>query len=143
MARRVAAESSKRMSLFETPGVCPACSEPITLRQKSVTFEDNIEIPGGPPLTYHAGRSGCRASAAQYEQRWVKADPNRRTILTCPGHVINHGDGTYECSELTDCRGPAVSHPSYSSCCCPDCHAVDHPGCRPAADAELLRRDVS
>jgi hypothetical protein len=144
MARQVAEKSAKNMARFETPGVCPACSEPVSARQKSITFDGNVEIPGGAPVTYHVGRGGCRGEAARYEERWVQADPDgRRTSLTCPGRVINHNDGTYECSELTECRGPTANHHWYTRCRCPDCHARGGFDCRPAADAELLRRDVS
>lgn len=144
MAAQVAEKSAKWMDRFSVAGVCPACQEPITSRQKSLTFSENLEIPGGPPVTYHAGRAGCRYSAMAYEKRWVAADPNRRrTTLSCAGHVINHNDGTYECSELVECRGPRAHHPSYSKCRCPDCRARGSFGCHPGPDAQLLRRDVA
>lgn len=71
-----------RMARFENPGVCPACGEPVTGRQKSLTFAENVEIPGGPPVTFHVGRSACFNWAAGYEVCWAAADPSRRTTLT-------------------------------------------------------------
>lgn len=144
MAAEVSAASVKRMDRYSVEGVCPSCEEPITSRQKSLTFTENVEIPAGSPVTFHAGRAACRQSARDYEKRWVAADPKRRrTTLTCPGHVINHNDGTYECSELVDCRGPQAIHPSYESCRCPACWVDDHPGCHPSPDAQLIRRDAA
>lgn len=144
MAARTAAASAQRMDRYAVEGVCPACAEPITTRQNSVSFTENLEMPAGPPVTYHSGRRGCRRAAAEYEKRWVAADPNRRRArLSCPGHVVNHNDGTYECSELTDCPGPRVEHPSFTTCRCPDCHARGRFNCYPPPDAQLLRRDVS
>lgn len=144
MASKIAAASVRQMDRYSMPGVCPACEEPVTSRQKSLTLPDNLEIPGGPPVTFHAGRVECRYAAREYEKRWVSADPKRRrTTLSCPGHVINHGDGTYECSELVDCRGPQATHPAYTVCRCRDCHARGSFGCTPGPDAQLLRRDAA
>lgn len=122
-ASEYAQAASARMGRYEIPGICPACEEPVTDRQKSVTFEGNLEIPGGPAVTFHT-RRGCLWAAVAYEQRWVEVDPGRRrTTLSCPGHITSHGDGTYDCTEFADCRGPAFMHASYSACRCPDCHA--------------------
>lgn len=144
MAARVAEASAKQMGRYETQGVCPECLEPITSRQKVITFTENLEIPGGPPVTYHAGRHLCRHSAAVYEKRWVAADPGLRKLsLSCPGHMTNHNDGTYECTQLNDCPGPQAFHPSYARCNCPDCHARSEFSCYPAPNAQPLRRDVS
>lgn len=135
MAEQVSAASATRMGRYEMEGVCPACQEPVTARQKSWTWPDNVEIPGGPSVTFHQ-RGMCRGSATGYETRWVAADPaRRRAFLTCPGHVINHNDGTFQCSELTECPGPQARHPSYTVCRCPDCHARGPFGCTPSQKA--------
>lgn len=134
-AKHVAAQHMARLARYEIAGSCPACREPITDRQQSITFTENLELPGGPPVTFHL-RGRCRGEAEQYEQRWVDADPNRRrTRLTCPGHLTNHNDGTYDCSALNECRGPAAQHASYSVCACPDCHARGAFSCRPGPHA--------
>lgn len=123
MAERLSAAAAKKLSRYELAGVCPACEEPVTARQRSLTWPENLEVPGGPPVTFH-DRSGCRNSAADYEERWVAADPQRRApTLTCTGHVTNHADGTYNCTEDAACPGPRARHRGYSVCSCPDCHA--------------------
>jgi hypothetical protein len=117
---------------FEVAGVCPACSEPVSARQRSITFSDNLMIPGGPPVTFHV-RSRCRWQAMRYEDRWVAADPERRrTTLSCPGFYTAHNDGTYDCSEFGECRGTQAEHRGGSGVCrCPDCHARGPFGCWP------------
>lgn len=145
MAERVSAAAAQRFARYETPGICPACEKPVTARQKSMTFADNLEVLGGPPVTFHVNRAGCTQEARRYEERWVAADPQRRrAVLSCVGSVINHNDGTYECSELAACPGPAAAHRGgYTVCRCPDCHAGDSFDCHPAPTARLLRRDAS
>lgn len=139
---RMAADAVTRMGRYETAGVCPACSEPVTARQKTITFSENLEIPGGPPVTFHL-RGRCWGNAADYEKRWVAADPNRRrTALSCAGHLTNHNDGTYDCTQLADCPGPEVPHPAYTRCSCPDCHArpwTQGSGCLPDPRARRNR----
>jgi hypothetical protein len=142
MAEQVSRKAGEWMARFETPGICPACEKPVSFRQRSMTFAENVEIPGGPPVTFHVGRYGCRQGAAEYERSWVAADPDgRRATLSCPGHVTNHNDGTYECTELAACPGPEARHPSYGVCRCPDCHAAGLFDCHPYADARLIRPD--
>lgn len=123
-----------------------ACAEPVTARQKCLSFSENLEVPGGPPVTFHL-RSRCNYSAVKYEQRWVAADPNRRRpTLSCPGHVTNHNDGTYDCTQLGDCPGPQARHPSYRMCRCPDCHARPWTwgrGCSPDPKATLNRGETA
>jgi hypothetical protein len=140
MSEQLAAEAMQKSSRYELTGVCPGCSEPVTTRQQAITFPENIVVPFGPPVTFHL-RRGCRFYAARYEQRWVALHPgSARTTLSCPGHVINHNDGTYECSEFGDCPGPTVEHPSYTVCRCPDCHASGPFGCNPGPASKLLDR---
>ncbi len=128
-----------RLSRFEVSGICPACGEPITARQRSITWQDNVELLGGPPVTFHSGRRRCRHAASRYEQKWVAENPGtRRCTLSCPGHVTNHNDGTYACTKLSDCPGPLALHQSYGVCRCPDCHARGQFGCHPTPTATLV-----
>jgi hypothetical protein len=137
MAERISGDAAKRMSRYETAGVCPSCGEVVSSRQESLTWSDNIEVIGGPPVTFHMRRA-CRHSAGTYEKRWVAADPERRkATLTCPGHITNHNDGTYECSEFGHCPGWRASHRGYTVCRCPDCHARGPFGCTPRKGAKM------
>lgn len=68
MAERWAQENAKRMSRYETPGMCPACLQPVTTRQKSETLP-NVVVPLGPPVTFHAGRKGCAHSLRKYREK--------------------------------------------------------------------------
>lgn len=132
MAEKTARKAAEWMGRFETPGACPNCLEAVTSRQRSLTFDENVEVPGGPPVTFHVDRLGCRQAAADYEKRWVAADPDgRRAQLSCVGQVTRHGDGTYECTALDGCPGPEARHGSYSTCRCPDCHARGPFDCHP------------
>ena len=138
-AEHAADAAMSRMSRYETAGVCPVCQEPVTERQKRLTFTENLEVPAGPPLTSHTRRR-CRHAAMRYEQRWVAADPNRRRpTLSCPGRITNHNDGTYDCTELAGCPGPDATHPSYTLCRCPDCHARGAFSARPSSHARRNR----
>lgn len=132
-AFRIARIETQRLTRFEDPNVCPACMEPITARQQSHTFPDNLLIPGGAPVTFHT-RRGCRAGLEQYERTWVSKDPEHRVAeYTCSGHVTRHGDGTYECTRKSACPGPQARHPAYSTCACRACHAQGGFDCHPTA----------
>lgn len=132
--------AEKRSRRYEMAWVCPSCAEPVTQRQKSITFEDNIEVPLGPPVTFHL-RWECHDGALRYEQQWAAEDPeHRRTTLSCAGSATAHNDGTYECTEFDRCPGPTARHHGYQQCRCPDCHARGHFNCYPAPDATLLDR---
>jgi hypothetical protein len=134
-AGAVASRHMQELARFETSGVCPACAEPISARQKSITFSENLRIPGGPPVTYHR-RGRCFWGALTYEKEWVAADPGRRRVeLSCPGVVTNHGDGTYECTEGAGCRGRDANHEGYQACGCRSCHVHGHFGCYPKRGA--------
>lgn len=133
VGREVAEQAVQLMGRYEMPGVCPACEQPVTQRQKAIMFADNLKVPGGPAVTFHL-RANCRYAAMKYEQAWAKQDPTRRCHLSCDGHLTNHNDGTYDCTALNDCPGPTAHHQSYSVCRCPDCHAKPWTyggGCRP------------
>lgn len=120
--RRMAEQAIAKMGRYDQPGVCPACEQPLTARQKFLTFDDNVEVPAGPPVTFHL-RGKCIGDAAAYERRWAAAAPGRRRTLSCDGDIVNHNDGTYECTALDACPGAGVAHPaSASMCMCPSCH---------------------
>lgn len=139
MGKRLAQQAMTRMARYEMAGVCPACCEPVTARQKSLTWEDNVVVIGGPPVTYHAGRAGCRYSAADYEKAWVAADPERRrAVLSCTGHVTNHGPRLYSCTEGVECPGPSAQHRSYDTCRCPEHWLTERGHCTPDPRAERL-----
>lgn len=121
--KRIAEREMARMERYCTPGVCPSCDQPVTERQKSIAFVENVLVPAGPPLVFHLRRQ-CWWDAMSYEKKWVEADPkNRRHTLQCPGEVTRHAYGKYECTVDGDCLGPDVHHSGgYSSCGCEDCH---------------------
>jgi hypothetical protein len=125
MAAKISAQEAEQFDCYTTAGICPACQEPVSQRQKSLTWEDNAVVPGGPAVTFHLRRA-CWSQARRYELRWVAFDPGRRKpILTCAGHISYHRDGTAQCTELAGCPGPRAYHPSseshhpgYSTCYC-------------------------
>jgi hypothetical protein len=134
LGRRVAEQAVERLGRYEDPHVCPSCLEPFTQRQKTVTFEANVEIPGGPAVTYHR-RGKCFSGAYQYEQRLAKADADYAPRLLCLGTLTNHNDGTYECSQSARCGGPHLHHDAYQTCRCADCNANGPFGCHPPSTA--------
>lgn len=102
-----------RLLITTTPGVCAACREPITDRQKSLTFpEPSLLVPGAPGPTFHAGRGDCWASAETYERNGrLVADPYLPRLASCPGirfiHEAQHltGAGRIDCTAGPDCTG--------------------------------------
>jgi hypothetical protein len=138
------------------PGCCPACEEPVTSRQRSITFGGpNVQNPLAEGPTFHLRRA-CRHAAAAYEETWVTAEPaRRRSLLTlrCRGTVIVHQDGTAECfgADGSDCPSVYARHRCYSACylqshgCGRDCSRVGHPGTRIAgrpADPRAITRET-
>jgi hypothetical protein len=134
LCRRMAEKAVERLGRYEDPSVCPSCLEPFTRRQKTVTFTDNIEIPGGPPVTYHR-RATCFSGAYRYEERLATADPDYVPQLLCRGTLTNHNDGTYECTQGERCGGPQLHHNGYQACDCSTCNAAGPFGCWPALTA--------
>jgi len=116
-AKTAAREMEAEMKLL--PGCCPACTEPVTSRQKSITFPgENVRNPFMVDPVFHLRRQ-CRSGAASYEDAWAKADPSRpRSLLTlkCEGHLIACGDGYAECHGAEDCPSVYARHRSMSSC---------------------------
>lgn len=130
LGRREAEQAVAKMSRYEDPGLCPSCQEPFTRRQKTHRFTQNIEIPGGSPVTFHMRRQ-CFSGAYQYEERLAKLDPNYVPQLFCTGAVTNHNDGTYECTAGEKCAGPTVNHQSYQTCDCDTCRSPGGFDCHP------------
>lgn len=65
---REARKAIDEMSRYEDPNRCPECGEVFTRRQKTRTFDENIKIPAGPPVTYHLRRR-CYNGAYVYAKR--------------------------------------------------------------------------
>lgn len=63
--------SSERLSRFEIPGVCPACSEPVTTRHLRQTWPENLVALTGQPVTFHLRRK-CVDEAKEYDALWRK-----------------------------------------------------------------------
>jgi hypothetical protein len=132
---KAAAAEAKIRERFTRAGVCPACETPITPKQRTITFEENIYAPGEPPPTFHA-RVSCARFAVDYEKKLAEVDPQHKITLSCDGGITVHRDGTYECTRNEQCPGPAAHHSYLQACRCVPCHEHDdHPGCvlRPGA----------
>jgi len=140
-AEREMARVEKALRLL--PGCCPACEEPVTSRQRSITFGGpNVQNPLAEGPTFHLRRK-CRHAAARYEEAWVAAEPDRqRSLLTlaCAGTVIVHGDGSAECfgADESDCPSVFARHRGMCACylqshgCGRGCSRHGHPGTRVA-----------
>lgn len=131
------------------PGCCPACQEPITSRQESVTFPgENLLVPlGYPDPTFHLRRA-CRSGAERYEEMWVAVDPTRpRSLLTlrCTGGIVVHHDGSAECHGAEDCPSVYAHHRHYTACyaqshgCGRGCSPAGHPGCTLSRATKSIR----
>lgn len=113
--RKQAAEMDRLAKIL--PGCCWHCGDPVTVRQKSITFEgENLLLPGAAPAVFHlrGGKPYCYPGAVEYERKWVAADPERHPTLHCTGNLIIHVDGP-ECSEDPFCPDPQVEHPSFAN----------------------------
>ena len=99
---------------FDNPSMCPACTEPITLRQKTLALP-NVISPAGGTVTFHAGRHACRYTAASYEKRVLAAGLIPKLTLSCPGRLIQHQDDSLECLDL-DCPNVEAQHGHYQRC---------------------------
>lgn len=118
MARTLGERAEKDAAKYEIGGVCPSCQEIPTSRHKVITFDVNLRVPLGPPVTFHIGRRSCRSDAGRYEQEIAKADPAYLMVLNCPGARLVHnyrGNGD-ECSEGPACRGERFPHPRSAYC---------------------------
>lgn len=136
------------------PGCCWQCEEPISRRQRSVTYPgDNLDLPGGPEVRFHT-REKCAGAARRYELRWIAVDPRRERILTypqCGGILVVHGDGSSECHNGTaplggvrqsepDCRGHLThDHAVHRACFVGESYFArdsEMPGCQRGCDPE-------
>jgi heme/copper-type cytochrome/quinol oxidase subunit 2 len=58
-----------RMRRYDLPGVCPACGACVRPEDEQVTFELNLEVPLGQPVTFHLSDPACACEADRYAQR--------------------------------------------------------------------------
>ena len=83
MEDRTVEASIARAARYEQAGVCPACSEVVTHRQQSVTFDTNLyAILGSAPI-FHL-RYKCRSEAIRYDEALAKHEGRRRAITRKP-----------------------------------------------------------
>ncbi|WP_139179959.1 hypothetical protein [Gordonia westfalica] len=75
----IAEHSGKTFERYGTPGVCPSCQEPVTRRQRVITFERNLYGLG--TVTFHL-REKCRHAAFEYDREVHRDDGEFE--LTCP-----------------------------------------------------------
>lgn len=105
---RIATHSAEEMERFSDPSVCPACREPITLRQKTITFDRNLH--GFGTVTFHL-RKKCAGAARVYDRDVHREDGDFQLI--CPGAfrsgVDENGQPVAYCTEL-HCRGTERHH---------------------------------
>lgn len=102
-----------RLMATAEPGVCAHCLEPITTRQKTVTFpEESRFVPGAPGPTFHAGRAVCWGAAEEYERTGRLTDsPHIARLASCPGIRFIHEqlsmptDQRIECTAGPSCTG--------------------------------------
>lgn len=111
----VMTQESERLNreMAIVPGCCHSCREPVTKRQKTITFEGaNLIRPdlGDGTALFHL-REACRDDAVRYDERWAAAEPGRVRLLFCEGRRRNHYDGTADCTEGAACPGD-VGHRS-------------------------------
>lgn len=102
------AQRLERLLDSHAPGVCMACREPITTRQKVIVFpEPSPLVPGAPGPTFHANRAGCWWKARAYElDKRLPVFPNAVRLASCPGLLFGHeGDGREECTAERMCTG--------------------------------------
>lgn len=74
--RRTIEQETRQFDRYTTPGVCPACNEVITTRQKAMSWP-NLLLPGTPDVRFHL-RWSCRPEAMRYDQRCVTAGHESR-----------------------------------------------------------------
>lgn len=112
-SERIATASAENAARYEVEGVCPSCQEPVTRRQQSFRFTENLHVPLGPPVVFHA-RGKCFGGAVVYDEKLAKQAGTDPT-LSCSGHHVHHMDDFYQCSNVT-CPGRDKRHRSYSRC---------------------------
>lgn len=98
-----------RLMATAQPGVCAHCLEPITTRQRTVTFlEESRFVPGAPGPTFHAGRAACWGAAEDYERGGRLVDnPDVSRIASCPGIRFIHEQHGMPTEQRIECTaGP-------------------------------------
>ena len=110
---RLSTADAERNARFEVEGICPSCQKPVTRRQDVHRFDENLYVPLGPPVTFHA-RQTCAGGAVAYDSALAKKNgtPPR---LSCEGRIVHHLDGDRACSNIT-CPGPRLRHRAMSMC---------------------------
>jgi hypothetical protein len=112
------ARKMDRLMATAQPGTCAHCLEPISTRQRTVTFpEASRFVPGAPGPTFHAGRAACWQAAEEYERAGRLTDnPDIARLASCPGirfiHEAHHlhAEQRIECTAgpfCTQLHGPA------------------------------------
>lgn len=81
--RRLAEQELRQAEAWQRPGVCPACGQPVTTKQDSMTFP-NVKVPGGPLLTFHIGRQACRSAARDYAKQAAEQGHEVGEVPTVP-----------------------------------------------------------
>jgi hypothetical protein len=110
-------QAVKAEALFETtqPGVCAACKEIVTTRQRALQFpEESLLVPGFPGPMFHAGRSACHAKAAAYERDLrLPAHPGVARLASCAGWLFSHvATSLEECTAGEMCAGVGAHGPA-------------------------------
>jgi hypothetical protein len=107
-ASEAQAARMERQLATAMPGVCAACLEPISARQKTVTFpEPSLIVPGAPPPVFHAKKADCWSAAERYElEKRLVSNPDAERIVTCEGLLFVHANGDIpDCSAGPFCSG--------------------------------------
>lgn len=148
-AEVAAAEATKMDKLMATaqPGVCAHCLEPISTRQRVITFpEESRWVPGASGPTFHAGRGDCWEGAEKYERTGrLVDDPSAVRVASCPGLRFIHegrdvaGVDRLECTAGPLCTGLHGPSRRYGGGDIPCWHRVDYAAAtdafaRPARD---------
>lgn len=99
------ARKMDRLIATTQPGTCAHCLEPITTRQRALTFpEPSRLVPGAPGPTFHAGRAACFGAAEEYERTGRLADdPDVARLASCPGIKFIHEQLGMPAERRTDC----------------------------------------
>ncbi|MEV5211365.1 hypothetical protein AB0K35_28215 [Micromonospora sp. NPDC053740] len=98
-----------RLMATAQPGVCAHCLEPITTRQKTVTFpEESRFVPGAPGPTFHAGRAASWQGAEEYERAGRLVDnPDVPRLASCPGIRFIHEQHSMPTEQRVECTAGA------------------------------------
>ncbi|MDI6024489.1 hypothetical protein QBL02_13155 [Leucobacter sp. UT-8R-CII-1-4] len=128
-SERVASEEAERAARFEVEGICPACEEPVTARQKSYRFEENIRALLGPPVVFHQ-RKKCWPDVVHYDAELARLH-DRQPALSCIGMQTRHQDGGMECTNA-QCPGSDKQHRGFRQCFIAygDLQKCERPGCQ-------------